>query len=778
MQTSSQVEDPHAEVRAIIEGGFAKLQSWLDTRLERLEKQDDFLRKISLAIDLPSSPSIESSLSAKDTTGLQNEKAPEKPVVAWGNKKAKSIPDNSAKAGDEKGSSPRAELGDGKYPDLPGSLPPVPPELGDSNVEAEGPSRRDEKPKEVEQVSNAELATSRSGELEEDPDEDDWQTRLMQIFSELDQDQSGSVDQHELMEAFEAVGLPEVTAFETLRQIDKTGNGSIDHLEWFHIIDEASRGSEEEVGEVLEFLRRIEEKKRSTGQVIQNTRRRKPWLILRHDSLVRMNWDLLMMLFLVYISLAMPYTLGFGEPKSMETLGYVLDTFFCGDILLNFRTSYVNPENDTIIFSGAAIAKKYLKTWFLIDFFSSVPFDLITAGLLPSFQPMRLLKLGKVAKVMKLLRINNMLKSLGGMEFAEKMEEQATGKALQTAIRVGKLAGMALICAHWLACFGAAVDDRKTIMSYFIDGNGKEDDPTDFQQYLAAVYYAMTTLSTVGYGDVIPATDMSRLYAMLAMVLGGAFYGYIIGSVTSVICETDANHKVYYERMDLIQSWLDRNDKVPKMLRRRIRKHFKQALSANTAIEDSDVIAQLSPELRDDTVFFIVDDHVRSNSMFRKIPNSALASIVVILKKVFNNAEECIVKQGDPGIAMFILVRGTARYAKGSKWMPDTEESVQQVRRMSSTMGVKRALYKPNVSEINPGNSFGEEILFGFREDYSYTIVSQSECCFHTISEDDFQDHFKNMPDLRDRMLANFMQSRAGKKEDGRPSLEAKQVAE
>merc|ERR1712232_240486 len=183
---------------------------------------------------------------------------------------------------------------------------------------------------------------------------------------------------------------------------------------------------------------------------------------------------------------------------------------------------------------------------------------------------------------------------------------------------------------------------------------------------------------------------------MLAMVLGGAFYGYIIGSVTSVICETDANNKVYYERMDLIQSWLDRNDKVPKMLRRRIRKHFKQALSANTAIEDSEVVAQLSPELRDDTVFFIVDDHVRSNSMFRKIPNSALASIVCILKKVYNNAEECIVKHGDPGIAMYILVKGAAKYTKGSKWMP--EDDGQDLRRVSTTTGIKRALYKPHVN--------------------------------------------------------------------------------
>jgi hypothetical protein len=441
----------------------------------------------------------------------------------------------------------------------------------------------------------------------------------------------------------------------------------------------------------------------------------------------------------------------------METLGRVLDMIFCCDIVVNFRTSYVEAESDTVIVNGLKIAKKYMKTWFLLDFFSSVPFDLITNGLMPSFQPMRLLKLGKIAKVMKLLRFNNMLKSLTGFEFMEKLEEQATSnsKAIQTSLRAGKLAAIALIVAHWLACFGAAVDGGKTIEAYFRDGNGKEEDPSDFQKYFAAVYYAMTTLSTVGYGDIIPANDMSRFYAILAMVLGGAFYGYIIGSVTSVICDRDANNRAYYERMDLISSWLERNDKLPRMLRRRIRKHFKQALSAKTAMEDGDVIAQLSPELRDDAVFFILHDHVRQNPMFRKIPNSALASIVKILQKNHNKTDECIVKEGDPGIAMYMLVKGTARYAKGSKWMPGFD---------SKDLDVSEKPSRPQMSpELLAGSSFGEEIVFGFQESYSYTIVSTSECHFHLISEDNFVSHFRNMPDLRDHMLTNFMQSKGVK---------------
>ena len=52
-------------------------------------------------------------------------------------------------------------------------------------------------------------------------------------------------------------------------------------------------------------------------------------------------------------------------------------------------------------------------------------------------------------------------------------------------------------------------------------------------------------------------TYEERAYAMFAMIVGGSFYGYIIGSVTSIVADGDRNYRAFYDRMELIQSWLD-----------------------------------------------------------------------------------------------------------------------------------------------------------------------------------------------------------------------------
>ena len=57
----------------------------------------------------------------------------------------------------------------------------------------------------------------------------------------------------------------------------------------------------------------------------------------------------------------------------------VVDVMFIVDILINFRTTYVN-KNDQIVSNPGKIALHYFKGWFLIDVVAAIPFDLMLIG--------------------------------------------------------------------------------------------------------------------------------------------------------------------------------------------------------------------------------------------------------------------------------------------------------------------------------------------------------------------------------------------------------------
>merc|ERR1711977_16544 len=97
-------------------------------------------------------------------------------------------------------------------------------------------------------------------------------------------------------------------------------------------------------------------------------------------------------------------------------------------------------------------------------------------------------------------------------------------------------------------------------------------------------------MTTVGYGDIIPQTDEERIYAIMGMVAGGAFYGYIIGNISSIVANSDLNANAYYERIDLIQAWLDHHYQLPLSLRRRIRRYFKVYLTDKSAKNEADIV--------------------------------------------------------------------------------------------------------------------------------------------------------------------------------------------
>ncbi|CAL8389189.1 unnamed protein product [Boreogadus saida] len=122
------------------------------------------------------------------------------------------------------------------------------------------------------------------------------------------------------------------------------------------------------------------------------TPRMDKWTIL-HYSPFKAVWDWLILLLVIYTAIFTPYSAAFLlndlEEQRRRECGYscsplnvvdlMVDIMFIVDILINFRTTYVNV-NEEVVSHPARIAIHYFKGWFLIDMVAAIPFDLLIFG--------------------------------------------------------------------------------------------------------------------------------------------------------------------------------------------------------------------------------------------------------------------------------------------------------------------------------------------------------------------------------------------------------------
>jgi hypothetical protein len=70
-------------------------------------------------------------------------------------------------------------------------------------------------------------------------------------------------------------------------------------------------------------------------------------------------------------------------------------------------------------------------------------------------------------------------------------------------------------------------------------------------RYTAALYWAFSTLTTVGYGDISARTVGEQLFSMLMMLLGVSWYAYVVGSMSTIMSSFDRQNKQVREKVRL-----------------------------------------------------------------------------------------------------------------------------------------------------------------------------------------------------------------------------------
>jgi len=176
-------------------------------------------------------------------------------------------------------------------------------------------------------------------------------------------------------------------------------------------------------------------------------------------------------------------------------------------------------------------------------------------------------------------------------------------------------------------------------------------------KYRVALYWAFTTMTTVGYGDIAIVNNTERLVAMFAMIVGGACFGYIIGGVTSILENLDLSSKTHNEKMDAVKEYLyDRQ--YPPVLTAQIKRHFNNIFTTDGIFDMQDILEVLPATTANDLVYTCYNQLVYNTSFFQGAHCEFIVAVAPNLLPCNANDGEFLFFEGSVGTHLFVIGSG------------------------------------------------------------------------------------------------------------------------
>jgi hypothetical protein len=131
-------------------------------------------------------------------------------------------------------------------------------------------------------------------------------------------------------------------------------------------------------------------------------------------------------------------------------------------------------------------------------------------------------------------------------------------------------------------------------------------------KYIYAVYWAMTTIITVGYGDITPQNYAEVLVVMMVEICGTSFFGYMISVIGGIVDKKNMKNEEYDNYQETITKLRDHyqlSGELCQKMKGDIKdKYNKQKATPLKKIEESEFLDYVDPLVKKD---FIHETNIR-----------------------------------------------------------------------------------------------------------------------------------------------------------------------
>lgn len=362
-------------------------------------------------------------------------------------------------------------------------------------------------------------------------------------------------------------------------------------------------------------------------------------------------WETFLVLLVVYTAWVSPFEFGFLDKpdRPLAVADNIVNGFFAMDIILTFFVAYLDKKTYLLVDNRKRIAWRYGSSWLALDVISTIPSELaqkISPKPLQSYGLFNMLRLWRLRRVSALF---------------SRMEKDRHYNYFW--VRCAKLICVTLFAVHCAACFYYLIaaryhDPAQTWIgsTTALGPNFLED--SVWNRYITSTYWSITTLTTVGYGDLHPVNLSEMIFDIFYMLFNLGLTAYLIGNMTNLVVHGTSRTRKFRDTIQAASSFAQRNQLAPRLQDQMLAHLCLKFRTDSEGLQQQETLDSLPKAIRSSISHYLFYSLVDKVYLFRGVSNDLLFQLVSEMKAEYFPPKEDVILQNEAPTDFYILVTG------------------------------------------------------------------------------------------------------------------------